>query len=58
MPLYAIQAAMDEQHISMAVSHESLKQARQALEPQLNRTDRVVVFGSFLVLSNMLESLP
>ncbi|PIE01381.1 MAG: bifunctional tetrahydrofolate synthase/dihydrofolate synthase [Thiothrix nivea] len=58
MPLYAMQAAMDEQHISMAVSHESLKQARQALEPQLNRTDRVVVFGSFLVVSNMLESLP
>lgn len=57
MPLTDIQAAMDEQNISVTVSHDSLTQARKALEAYLKPADRLVVFGSFLVVSNMLESL-
>ena len=57
MPLENIQSAMDLRKISVSVSHQGLKQAWNALKPRLKGEDRVVAFGSFLVVSSMLEDL-
>lgn len=53
-----IHAAMRAQNIAIAEPHVNLKQAWSTLRPNLNSDDRVVAFGSFLVVSSMLESLP
>ena len=58
MPLDDIQSAMDLYKISVTVPHQGLKQAWSALKPRLTAEDRVVAFGSFLVVSSMLENLP
>ncbi len=57
MTLENMQAAMDVQKIAVAVPHRELKQAWNTLKPRLKGEDRVVGFGSFLVVSNMLEGL-
>nr|CAA6821017.1 MAG: Dihydrofolate synthase (EC @ Folylpolyglutamate synthase (EC [uncultured Thiotrichaceae bacterium] len=58
MPLSDIQSAMSAHGITFAASYAGLKQAWAALHPNLNSDDRVVAFGSFLVVSSMLEDLP
>ncbi|MEZ5536581.1 MAG: bifunctional tetrahydrofolate synthase/dihydrofolate synthase [Thiolinea sp.] len=58
MQLSDIQFAMNEQKVEMAIAYDGLKQAWLSLKPRLNHADRVVAFGSFLVVSNMLENLP
>ncbi|MEZ5478803.1 MAG: bifunctional tetrahydrofolate synthase/dihydrofolate synthase [Thiolinea sp.] len=55
MPLEDIHRALSSHDHVTAVSHEGLKQAWTALKPCLNSNDRVVAFGSFLVVSSMLE---
>lgn len=58
MQLSDIQSAMNEQNVTTAIPHDGLKQAWLSLKPRLNRADRVVAFGSFLVVSNVLQNLP
>ncbi|MGB1254722.1 MAG: bifunctional tetrahydrofolate synthase/dihydrofolate synthase [Thiolinea sp.] len=55
MPVEDIQSTMDFHKVAVAVPHEGLKQAWNALKPRLKSEDRVVAFGSFLVVSSMLE---
>lgn len=57
MPLDDMQSAMDLCEISVTVPHQELKRAWSALKPRLTAEDRVVAFGSFLVVSSMLEDL-
>ena len=57
MALGDIQSAMDSGKVSVSISHEGLKQAWNTLKPRLKSQDRVVAFGSFLVVSSMLEDL-
>lgn len=58
MLLSDIQAAMDSHNMVVAKSYAGLDQAWATLQPNLNSDDRVVAFGSFLVVSSMLENLP
>ncbi len=58
MPLSDIQSAMDRQSIVVAESYAGLGQAWANLRSKLNSDDRVVAFGSFLVVSSVLENLP
>lgn len=55
MSLENMQAAMNLCEIPVAVPHKELKLAWNTLKPRLKDEDRVVAFGSFLVLSSMLE---
>lgn len=58
MLLSDIQTAMDAHDITVAKPYAGLKQAWATLRLDLNSDDRVVAFGSFLVVSSMLENLP
>ena len=56
-PLEALVSTIQDQGISAIIAHNSLQQAWRAVQSSLNAQDRVVIFGSFLVVSGALDAL-
>ncbi len=57
MPLDVMQSALHACHVTRHVAHDSFPQAWQQLGLRLNVDDRVVIFGSFLVVSSVLDGI-